>query len=112
MTGTKTAGEMPEITFESFDGTKKKTVDAPDGAPLADLIDDNDAPIPFSCRSASCATCHIEVLEGADTLLPPEEEERDVLDAISSAAPRFRLACCARLGKGPAKVVVRAQNEY
>ena len=103
---------MPEITFESFDGSQTKTVNAPDGAALADLCDDYEAPIPFSCRSASCATCHIEVLQGAETLLPPEEEERDVLDAISSAPPRFRLACCARLGAGPAKVVVRAQNEY
>lgn len=103
---------MPEITFESFDGSQKKTVTAPDGAALADLCDDHAAPIPFSCRSASCATCHIEVLEGMEGLQPPEEDERDVLDAISSAPPRFRLACCAKLGAGPVKIVVRAQNEY
>jgi len=103
---------MPEITFESFDGSQKKTVTAPDGAALADLCDDHAAPIPFSCRSASCATCHIEVLEGPDTLLPPEDEELDVLEAIESKPPRFRLACCAKLAPGPGTVRVRAQNEY
>lgn len=103
---------MPEITFESSDGSQKKTVNAPNGGALADLCDDHAAPIPFSCRSASCATCHIEVIEGAEALLPPEDEERDVLDAISSPPPRFRLACCAKMKAGPGRVIVRAQNEY
>lgn len=103
---------MPEITFESSDGSQKKTVNAPDGGALADICDDHAAPIPFSCRSASCATCHVEVLEGEASLLPPEAEELDVLDAIMSAPPRFRLACCAKMKPGAGKVVVRAQNEY
>jgi len=103
---------MPTVTFESSDGAQKKTVDAPGGGAIADIIDDNAAPIPFSCRSASCATCHIEVLQGADAFLPPEDEEQDVLDAIASQPPRFRLACCAKLKAGPGVVVVRAQNEY
>ena len=60
---------MPTVTFESSDGAIKKTVAAPDGGSLADLCDDHEAPIPFSCRSASCATCHIEVLEGAEALV-------------------------------------------
>ena len=103
---------MPEITFESFDGSQKKTVNAPEGASLADLCDDHAAPIPFSCRSASCATCHIEVIEGAELLLPPEDEELDVLDAVCSQPPRFRLACQAKMRAGAGKIVVRAQNEY
>lgn len=103
---------MARVTFESSDGARKITAEAPEGAALADLCDDHAAPIPFSCRSASCATCHIEVLEGADALLPPEAEELDVLDAIGAAPPRFRLACCAKAKPGPAVVVVRAQNEY
>src|SRR6185369_6764141 len=103
---------MPDITFESSDGSQKKTVSAPNGGALADLCDDHAAPIPFSCRSASCATCHIEVIEGADMLLPPEDEELDVLDAVCSAPPKYRLACQAKLKAGPGRVIVRAQNEY
>jgi len=103
---------MPTVTFESSDGKITKTIAAPEGAALADLCDDHEAPIPFSCRSASCATCHIEVLEGPEGLLPPESDERDVLEAIDSAPPKFRLACCAKLKPGAGTVRVRAQNDY
>lgn len=103
---------MPNITFESHDGSVKKTVNVPQGGALADIIDDAEAPIPFSCRSASCATCHIEVLEGQDAFLPPETEELDVLEAVFSEPPRFRLACQAKLKPGDALVRVRAQSEY
>ena len=103
---------MPTVTFESSDGAIKKTVEAPDGGALADLCDDHEAPIPFSCRSASCATCHIEVLEGAESLLDPADEELDVLEAIESAPPKYRLACCAKVKAGPGTVRVRAQNDY
>lgn len=103
---------MPTVTFESSDGKLSKTVDAPKGGSVADLCDDHEAPIPFSCRSASCATCHIEVLEGHDSLLPPDTDELDVLEAIDSAAPRYRLACCAQLKPGDGLVRVRAQNDY
>jgi len=102
---------MPTVTFESSDAKIKKTVPAPNGGAVADLCDDYEAPIPFSCRSASCATCHIEVLEGQEAFLPPEADERDVLDAIDSAPPRFRLACCAKLRPGDTLVRVRAQND-
>lgn len=103
---------MPIVTFESSDGTRSITAAAPDGGALADLCDDTEAPIPFSCRSASCATCHIEVLEGAESLMPPEDEELDVLDAIGAAPPRYRLACCAKMKPGSTVLRVRAQNEY
>jgi 2Fe-2S ferredoxin len=103
---------MPRVTFESNDGARSVSVEAPGGGALADFADDSEAPIPFSCRSASCATCHVEVLEGQSLLLPPEDEELDVLDAISSPPPRFRLACCAKVQPGDGIVRVRAQNEY
>jgi 2Fe-2S ferredoxin len=104
---------MPQVTFVSSDGLRKKTVDAKGGVSLADLCDDHEAPIPFSCRSASCATCHIEVLEGQEALAPPADEELDVLDAIQSPPPRNRLCCQAKLQpNATVNVVVRAQNEY
>jgi ferredoxin len=52
------------------------------------------------------------VLEGEDSLLPPEDEELDVLEAIDSKPPRFRLGCCAKLKPGAGTVRLRAQNEY
>lgn len=103
---------MPTVTFESSDGKIKKTVNEPKGGSMADMCDDHEAPIPFSCRSASCATCHIEVLDGADALLPAEQDELDVLEAIDAKPPRFRLACQAQLKPGEALVRVRALNDY
>jgi ferredoxin len=103
---------MPTVRFESSDGSRQVTAEAPNGGALADLCDDHAAPIPFSCRSASCATCHIEVLEGAESLMPPETEELDVLDAIGAAPPKYRLCCCAKAKPGAGRIVVRAQNEY
>ena len=103
---------MAKVIFESSDGKRSVTVEAAGSVALADLCDDHEAPIPFSCRSASCGTCHIEVLEGQDALDAPGDEELDVLDAIGSAAPRFRLCCQAKTKDSPATIRVKAQNEY
>lgn len=83
-------------------------IDAPDGAALVDLCDAHEAPIPFSCRSASCGTCRIHVLEGADDLLPPAEDEIDLLDVFDSKPPHVRLACQARLRPGATRLRVKA----
>ncbi len=82
-----------------------KEVDCPDGGPLVDHADEARLPIPFSCRSASCATCHVEVIEGAEYLEPAEEDERDLLDVID-AGENARLACqmCLKAGAGLVKV--------
>jgi 2Fe-2S ferredoxin len=104
---------MATVTFESCDGKRKKTVEAPAGALLADLCDDHEAPIPFSCRSASCATCHINVVSGAELLSPPDDEELSVLESIDALPPRSRLACCAKLSTTATGTLhVRAENEY
>jgi ferredoxin len=59
---------------------------------LLDLCDDAGAPVGFSCRSARCCTCRVEVLAGADLLEPPSEEERETL-RLRGSLPRHRLAC-------------------
>lgn len=57
-----------------------------------DLCDEHMLPVPFSCRSASCATCQVEVLEGAELLEPPNEDEAELLDILGTA-DNVRLAC-------------------
>ncbi len=100
---------MPTVLFE---GKKRKLViEAPDGGALVDLIDANNAPIPFSCRSASCATCRIHVLEGANLFTDPEDEELAILDVFGAPPTEQRLACQAKLRPGPGKVHVRPENE-
>jgi ferredoxin len=82
-------------------------VEAPDGGALVDLCDEHGAPVLFSCRSASCGTCRIDVLEGADLLDPPADDELDVLDIFADDPKARRLACQARLRPGPGRLRVR-----
>jgi ferredoxin len=97
---------VPLVVFESPLGSPFE-VSLPDGGPLVDLCDEVSAPVPFSCRSASCGTCRVDVLEGAELLEPPADEELDVLDAFGDDPRRRRLACQARLKSGPGRLRIR-----
>lgn len=46
---------------------------------------------------ALCATCHIEILQGAEHLSGPEDQELDMLDTLPDADDGSRLACQIRL---------------
>lgn len=78
----------------------------PDGGRLVDARDEARAPIPLSCRSATCGTCLVEVLEGGALLEPPGEAERELLHLLD-AGERERLACQARVQPGSGLVRVR-----
>jgi ferredoxin len=97
---------MPVVVFEC-PGAPDVEADAPEGGALIDLCDERSACIPFSCRSASCGTCRVEVLEGGDRLDPPKDEELEVLDIFGDDPTRRRLACQAQLRAGPGRVRVR-----
>jgi len=96
---------MPNVVIAA-EGLPPLSLEAPDACALVDLIDASSAPVPFSCRSASCGTCRVVVLEGEAALEPPEDEELDVLDAFGQKPPKYRLACQARLrpGAGPLRL--------
>ena len=98
---------MPKIEFLASIAGSAKQADAPDGGVLLEICDDALAPIPFSCRSASCATCHIEVLEGGELLEPPRDAEQDLLDIIGGP-PNSRLACQAIVKPGPGLIRLRS----
>ena len=98
---------MPKIEFLASIAGSAKQADAPDGGVLLEICDAALAPIPLSCRSASCATCHIEVLEGGELLEPPEDAEQDLLDIIGGP-PNSRLACQAIVKPGPGLIRLRS----
>ena len=109
---------MPTVVFEGRKHNRLRQVivrevivEAPDGGALVDLIDANNAPIPFSCRSASCATCRIYVIEGAELFTEAEDEELAILDVFGASPKEQRLACQAKLRPVAGKVRVRAENE-
>lgn len=86
-----------------------KMAEVPDGGDLLSICDDVLAPVAFSCRSASCGTCHIVILEGAELLEKPNEEEEDLLDLLDGPE-NSRLACQARVKPGPGFIRIRAVN--
>jgi ferredoxin len=100
---------MPFIVFESPEGAAVE-VDARDGGRLIDFCDDHRTPVPFSCRSASCGTCRIDVLEGAELLEPPRDDELEVLDLFGDDPANCRLACQVLVRAGAGRLRVRAAD--
>lgn len=98
---------MPRIEFLETLFGKAKTVDVPEGGALVDVCDEHYAPVPFSCRSATCGTCHIMIVEGAEHLEPPGEVEAELLSVLRGPASG-RLACQAVLKPEPGVVRLRS----
>ena len=67
-------------------------VEAPAGTPLQAIADAAGAEITFGCRSGSCGSCRVRILEGADQCAPMAAEERDFLAGLQ-APEDHRLAC-------------------
>jgi 2Fe-2S ferredoxin len=99
-----------KVIMESSTG-RTLEVDAEAGAKLEHLVDDHNGPIPFSCRSASCGTCRIHVLEGAEQLVPAAQDEIELLDVYDHVPPLIRLTCQARLAPGATRVRVKAFHD-
>ncbi|MFT3774893.1 MAG: 2Fe-2S iron-sulfur cluster-binding protein [Minicystis sp.] len=95
---------MPRIEILASPLGPAASVDA-DGR-LLDICDDAGAPVGFSCRSARCCTCRVDVIEGADLLDPPGEDELTVL-RLRASRPNQRLACQAVVRPGPGLVRIR-----
>ena len=98
---------MPTIEFLGNGFGAPKVVQAPEGGPLVDICDEHFAPVPFSCRSASCGTCHSEVLEGIELFAPAEPLEQELLDLLGGTATS-RLACQAEVLPGPGLIRLKS----
>lgn len=96
---------MPRVLIEA-PAAPPVDVDEPQGGRLVDICDDASAPVPFSCRGASCGTCLVEVIEGEALLDSPGDEEGDLL-ALLGEGPGRRLACAASVRPGPGLLRLR-----
>jgi ferredoxin len=82
-------------------------IDLPVGSRIVDVCDDNPrSEVPFSCRSASCGTCRVQVVEGANAFPRPEADEEGVLE-IFAEGPDVRLACQLRIVRDVPRIVLR-----
>jgi 2Fe-2S ferredoxin len=98
---------MPRVRFEPA-GVE---VDVTPGASMVDVTDDHpEADVPFSCRSASCGTCRVQVEEGLEALNAPGDEEQEVLDLFGDP-PQVRLCCQLEVvGEAP-RIVLRVVDD-
>ncbi|MFO0555126.1 MAG: 2Fe-2S iron-sulfur cluster-binding protein [Polyangiaceae bacterium] len=89
------------IEIVASDGSETVTAIAEPGARVLDLCDDTRAPVPFSCRGASCGVCRVRVESGAELLAPARSDERELLDLLERSpearGPTIRLACQLRI---------------
>ncbi len=90
---------MPRVEFVDNDADEVLSVEAPEGGALVDICDAALAPVAFSCRSATCATCQVEIEAGAELLDAPGLAERDLL-LVLGEPENVRLACRALVRGG------------
>lgn len=70
------------------------TVPLAEGEILLERLLEDGVALAHDCGGAlACTSCRIIVLEGAQTLNPPSEDEQDMLERASGSEPGSRLAC-------------------
>ena len=102
---------MPEIVFPggggpASDGKSKRVIAAEEGDSLLDAALSAGILIYHTCGgNASCSTCRVVILQGAEYLSPIEEAESEVMDAFDLKSP-CRLSCQARIFGGRVEVEI------
>lgn len=74
---------------------QKHSLEGIEGWRVMEVIRDYGLPIKAECGGAmACATCHVYVCEGwIDKLVPPVQEEIQMLDEAFDVRPNSRLSC-------------------
>jgi len=81
-------------------------VSVPAGQTLSEDLNIKNSPVLFGCRTGICGTCVVEVIEGAEKLAPPDEDELEILELYGEGLENPRLACQIDL---QADITVRAR---
>jgi len=79
---------MPKLTFL----VSGQTHDVPDGTSFLEFCQENGAPHDFGCTVGSCGTCRLEIVEGAESVDPITDEERETIE-MSTDFAGARLGC-------------------
>lgn len=101
------------ITAEGKDGEKKILhVPTDFGLNLMEVLKGEEFPILATCGGmALCATCHVQVLQGYDTLPQPQDDEWMMLDDLPNITDTSRLSCQIRITPQIDGLVVRVLGE-
>ncbi|MEK6636496.1 MAG: 2Fe-2S iron-sulfur cluster-binding protein [Pseudomonadota bacterium] len=86
---------MVRVRFISADGTRTDEFDAPTGASLLEVAQDNGQPLEGTCEGQmSCSTCHVIIAADDFARLPKAiEDEEDMLDFAACTSRNSRLSC-------------------
>lgn len=78
---------------------------------LMEVLKASEYEIEAACGGmALCATCHIEILEGAEKLNSRTDAELDMLDTLPVVLTNSRLACQVKVTDSLENVVLRLNN--
>jgi len=100
---------MIQITVEENNGERQNLeVPVDMGLNLMEILKAYEYAIQATCGGmALCATCHIEVLKGAEKLPEPNDSELDTLDTLPDADSNSRLSCQLRPDDNMDGLVIR-----
>lgn len=77
------------------------------GASLCEALLKHGVAIEHACDMvAACATCHVLIRSGGETLAEPDDDENDQLDHAWGLEACSRLACCVKLQDGDITVAL------
>ena len=85
---------MSKITYIEHNN-KNHTIEVPNGLSVMEgAVQNNIKGIDADCGgSCACATCHVYVVKGIESLVEPSEDEDDYLDKAWGLKPNSRLSC-------------------
>jgi ferredoxin len=86
---------MITFTIEDRDGTQQP-IEIPEGINLnlMEVLKASEYSILATCGGmALCATCRVQVMNGAEQLRPPGDAELDILDTLPFIEDNTRLSC-------------------
>jgi ferredoxin, 2Fe-2S len=96
---------------ESSGGLREIEVPTDMNLNLMEVLRASEYDIEAACGGiALCATCHIEILEGAEKLNSRTDAELDMLDTLPVVLPNSRLACQVKVTDALENVVLRLNN--
>ncbi|MFD2037024.1 2Fe-2S iron-sulfur cluster-binding protein [Belliella marina] len=104
---------MVTFTVEDHQGNRQ-AIEAPDdmGLSLMEILKASEYPVLATCGGmALCATCHVEVLEGQDSLGDATDVELDQLENLPEYFPASRLACQVRISPLLEGAVIKLRGE-
>jgi ferredoxin, 2Fe-2S len=106
MTDIKINIQNPDNTITSLDAPTDM------GLSLMEFLKGNEYDILATCGGmALCATCHIEVVSGFDSLSEISNDEWAMLDTLPNITPTSRLACQLRLNDNLNNVTVKIMGD-